>query len=231
MESIENRIRKLLSLSSSSNQHEAELAMLKAQELMRLHDIDSSVVETKEGRVGVEVTRSAVDNGKRRVPNWQKRLAVVVAENFRCKVYSGPGQGLGRSIFMYGARQDVAAAKPVLEFALRSAENCWGRYLAQRRRTEPSWTRQETELIKNDYFSAFISGVRQAFRKQVQAKGIVLSLHPDVLKYEKSLRLRTVNQRRKGGLGDSHARTAGFADGSKVRGGNKLTNTQRLIEG
>ena len=79
---IISRIQKLLSLSTSNFQGEAESALLKAQKLMLLHglageDINPDIA-AHEPIAEKEVQHS-------QTPLWHGKVAVILASNFRCE--------------------------------------------------------------------------------------------------------------------------------------------------
>ena len=80
MVDYKEKIKKLLALSKSPNEHEAQSALAKAQQLMAEHKISMAEVEDKEQRKAyehlAEVTYSA-----RRDP-WILRLSQVISKNY-----------------------------------------------------------------------------------------------------------------------------------------------------
>lgn len=93
---IINKIQKLLALASSKNENEAQTAMLMAQKLMAIHNIEMSQVET----VGVDnnVIEEQADV-KSHKTKWKRWLANVIAINFRCETFLR-GYGTYNTIFV-----------------------------------------------------------------------------------------------------------------------------------
>ena len=226
---LEDKIRKLLSLASSDFEEEARSAMLKAQELMAKHNIsmeDVSAITVDP----VEVFDTYVDLGRKTIPVWHGSLANLIAKNFRCELYTKSEGYHNRKLKIFGDRKDVDACLPVIEFALLSMENCWKKYYASRKQTVgQASSRQITEMIKNDYMRGFISGVREAFDKQVKEKAIVLVKDALVVRYQNNLGLRAAPRNIKGSMGDAHASSSGYNDGRSIRGGSRITSGQRRI--
>ena len=78
-----DKIKKLIALSDSPNEHEAQSAMLKAQLLMAKHNVDMADVQ------GSNLLEEAVIFGEMMDTvytdsYWKLNLANVIAENFRC---------------------------------------------------------------------------------------------------------------------------------------------------
>ena len=229
MGSLEEKIKKLLSLASSDFEEEARSAMLKAQELMAKHNISMEDVNTINVDP-VSVMDTYVNLGRKTVPVWHGSLAGVIAKNFRCELYTKSDGYHNRKLKIFGDKKDVEACLPVIEFALLSLENCWKKYYNHRKMTMgQASSRRITEMIKNDYMRGFISGVREAFAKQVKEKAIVLVKDALVVRYQAQLGLRAAPRSSKGSMGDGHASSAGYNDGRNIRGGSQITSGQRRI--
>ena len=97
---IIEKIQKLLALGESPNQHEAEMALKKAMELMDIHNIEQSDLNI------VEEIISGVYLEQGRIPAWVKLLSSYVAEFCSCKVLisSGGGGGGGSKIRVWGKK-------------------------------------------------------------------------------------------------------------------------------
>ena len=112
---IHERVRKLLALSRSSNEHEAEAAALKAQELLQKYHLDRADVEL-DNPDGVEVDSQDYAGA---VIEWARDLAFAVGRGMFCRAVHtprGPGTG-GRSwVHWVGKPDDVAAARALFEY-------------------------------------------------------------------------------------------------------------------
>jgi hypothetical protein len=120
---ILDRIRKLLALAGSPNQHEAEIAMKKAHELMLRHNI-----ETTRAQRSYEV-RHLGDPEKRRTPveSWISGLLgeLFFVEVIRLPVYL-PRTGKRGSVYeILGTRANVEMASHVWHFLLATADRLW----------------------------------------------------------------------------------------------------------
>lgn len=80
-----DKIRKLLALAESPNEHEAKAALLKARELMAEHKLTEVGLKDVE-KQPVENILTDITCSKRRNP-WVIRLSVVIGENYCCKSY------------------------------------------------------------------------------------------------------------------------------------------------
>lgn len=138
---VVDRIRRLLALSTSSNIHEAALALQKAQWLMDKYAIDhEAVLPPIEERMGMEASEPQADHGNS--PPWLRQLHAMLADLFGGLSLIDPADGqfyfvgdrddfpLMRHFFVYLQRQirlwtyrwqqkQIAGAQPgqVMEFS------------------------------------------------------------------------------------------------------------------
>jgi hypothetical protein len=120
-----DRIRKLLALAGSPNQHEAELAMKKAHELMLRHNIEVARVNVARG---FEVRY--LGDPARRVTRVEADIVGLLAEGFFVKVIRVPAYlpRLGKRGSLYeiaGTPDNLAMACHVYEFLLATAARLW----------------------------------------------------------------------------------------------------------
>jgi hypothetical protein len=120
-----DRIRKLLALAGSSNQHEAEIAMRKAHELMLRHNIEETAARVERN---YEVRH--LGDPSRRGTRVDSDVAGLLAEFFFVKVIRVPVYlpRLGKSGKVYeiaGTRANVEMASHVYAFLLATAERLW----------------------------------------------------------------------------------------------------------
>jgi hypothetical protein len=119
---ILDKIRKLLALATSSNQHEAEAAMAKASELMQEHQIDEAEASLKQAE------QEEVLKEYWQVPNLKmKYIWVVILAQAAGKLYDvevlNPRSLHGTQILWIGYKGDIEAAKITLEHLFHSWAN------------------------------------------------------------------------------------------------------------
>lgn len=153
---IYDKIKKLLSLSTSPNEHEAQAAMLKAQELMAKYDIQ---VESVNAEITYIAEMAETDgNNAFRIP-----LGSVIAPNFRCEIFMR-----GTDILFYGHPEDVKICKEVYEFAYKSILK-----LSRKRYNQARTAGYDTRGFYTNYQNGFIIALKNAFAKQCTALMIV----------------------------------------------------------
>lgn len=218
-ESILLKIKKALALANDSDSNEAQTAMLMAQRLMAKHGIDISEVEE------VEQQTKEVDDetivGRGRTPSWKKRLASVIAENFRCTNYTRTWGGKS-SIHFIGLKGDIEIAKSVFEFAVGVLETTCSAYINNIKKQGVEF---DAYGLRNDFRIGFINGLKQKYKEQVEQLNLSLVLVQDALVIQevekKGLRtIRVGNNARRSG--DKDAYNNGFNTGKNL-GSNRLT--------
>jgi hypothetical protein len=126
---VYDRVRKLLALGQSDNDHEAELALAKAHELCLKYNIEQQTVKS-------DYSFRLVGPVMRRVPSVMYRVANIVADfyfvQYICNRYRClPGTDLPRQQFeLYGTRENLDLAEYVFYYLLNQGELCWLRFKA-----------------------------------------------------------------------------------------------------
>jgi hypothetical protein len=114
---ILDKIKKLLSLGSSANEHEAARANEKVQELLTLHNLSLSDVDAKDD-VGIE-EKTLLSTS--RVVRWKQTLITSVAAFYDCQsMLSRSTDGVRVSII--GSTGNVAVTALMFEYFLKAIE-------------------------------------------------------------------------------------------------------------
>ena len=118
-----DRIRKLLALAASSNQHEAEIAMRRAHELMLRHNIEHVAYES-----GYEVRH--LGDPQKRGNRVETEVMLLLGEFFfvkviRVPVYIPQTGKTGNVYEIAGTRPNVEMAEHVYHFMLATGERLW----------------------------------------------------------------------------------------------------------
>jgi hypothetical protein len=185
---IIEKVKKLLALSESSNENEAQLAMMKAQEILAKYKL--SLREVKEfKKINSKIIKSVSDVTFRR-SKWKAELADVIANNFGCYIYFKTRRT--HKIVFLGREEDAAVCNIMLEYAIDSIESTMKAIKYSYRRNGMS-----TKGITNDYAMGFIEGLNYRFEKQKENNeewGLVLMKDVDVIETYNNMDFRkTVN--------------------------------------
>ena len=176
---IVEKVRKLLALSgNNASAEEAQSALAKARELMVKHGIEAAALaETPVAPVAQEHT---IFEGAR-ILWWVDRLAVILAEGFRCYVWNA--RRPTRRLIVLGAEEDVAMVQDVHHYAVQVVPELVRRYRENRRRVG-RWPadRRAATGVENKMIDGFCTGLQDQFRQQEQQAGwaLVLTKHPVV---------------------------------------------------
>lgn len=117
MEKILDRIRKLLALSTSSNEHEAAQAAAKAAEMMREHDIEEAQlrIDEPEAHDASPIVDEVVDTLGRKQISWRAALANSCAQSVGAKTFTSWLAGR-RVSKMYGRKSSIQHATYLFQY-------------------------------------------------------------------------------------------------------------------
>lgn len=128
-EQLLEKLKKLLNLSKSANQHEAELALQKATAMATEAGIDLAIVSARQvsETEKLELIQEKIDCGKR-MASLQKYASWLLKRHFSVDiVYSGSAY-YGRTLNILGDKKDVEFAKFVNEFVQDDMQRRWDYY-------------------------------------------------------------------------------------------------------
>lgn len=159
MNKMLEKVKKLLALAGNNpSEEEAQAAALKAQELIAQYNLDISE-ETKE-----EVKYKLVEAVHSNNEGYRKPLAVIIAENFRCKAIM-----VGNMVNFFGREADAEACASTYNYLYRVSHNI-GLKLERQARKEGRSTRG----VANSYWRGFMYGLRKGLEAQSTALAIVV---------------------------------------------------------
>ena len=193
-----DRIRKLLALAASSNQHEAEIAMRRAHELMLRHNIDA-IGNTE----GYEVRH--VGDPLKRGNRVETEVMLLLGEFFfvkviRVPVYVAHAGKTGNVYEIAGTRANVEMAEHVYEFMLATADRLW-----RANRTDARVRNGRDRLA---YQAGVVRGFRDklsAERKELRGTGLVWVGDGDLDRFYRSRHPRITTRRSSVRMGGAHA--------------------------
>lgn len=218
-----HKIKKLLSLSESSNENEARVAMLKAQELLVKHKL--TMKEVKDTKVKNSKIKDYNSNVTFTKAKWKARLASVIADNFGCFQYFRTNKT--HRIVFFGREEDVIVCNIVLDYALDCIESSTRRLKNKYKREKLS-----TKGIENDYALGFINGLYSQFENQKKDNeewGLVLVKDEEVVKEYKNKKFtRSISTTTKF-QGNIEVSRQGFEDGEKFKISDKIAENEEDI--
>jgi len=156
-EKLLDKIAKLLRLSESPNQHEAELAAQRAQELMTRHSITEAMLEDAGGVPEVSITESeAIEASAGGVVVWKRTLLASIAGANGCTaVRSRKACSRWSSVRLVGAAQDVEQAAALYRHLRDYATTCWAEYRRSR----------NSSGGESSYYFGFVASVTERIKE------------------------------------------------------------------
>jgi len=154
------RIRKLLALASSDNQHEAEAAMNRAQKLMLEHNI--SLGHDAEHRYEFR----EIGPSRKRFAGWEKLLAGLLAQRFFVRVvwvqtFIRERGTTGRTLEINGSPENVAFAAHAHDYLRYTAGRLWREH------------KQRLGLRSDANRQRFLAGVMVGFSSKLEQQADV----------------------------------------------------------
>lgn len=162
MEDVIYKIQRLLALSKSSNENEAQNAMIMAQRLLIKYKLSIKDVEQyKKEFIKVDENRTGI---KFRGSNWKSNLARVIADNFGCYLFYRTDRT--HEICFYGKEEDVIICNIMLEYAIKSINTNGDKLI---KKLKQDRRRKHFNGIKNDYALGFVRGLDERFKEQLKS--------------------------------------------------------------
>jgi hypothetical protein len=209
---IIEKIKKLLALANSSNEHEAALAAGHAQRLLSEHnlamaDIEASHRPDKADRVETVVSKS--------LPKWLRHLSAGVSSAFDCQAIHHPATG---KMTFIGVGADVEIAAYTFAYLDLTIRKLCRTYLKQH--APATLANRQRELMRQSYYLGAVSTITT--RLKVQKAQTPVTTGALVPVKEALIRqamqevgpIRTLHSRRSYVNADAY--TKGQADGSQV---------------
>jgi hypothetical protein len=155
---IIDKIKKLLALADSCNEHEAALAAAHAQRLLAAHnlamaDITSSNRPEKADRVETNVARS--------LPKWIRHLSAGVSSAFDCQAIHHPATG---KMTFIGIGADVQVAAYTFTYLDRTVRKLCAAYLKQHAGILIAG--RQRELMRNSYYLGAVATISRQLQDQ-----------------------------------------------------------------
>ncbi len=181
-ETVLRRVKKLLALSRSPNQHEAETAAAMAQRLVQEHKVEDREIEEEQ-----ETTIFSWSYASRAV-FWKRDLAFAVARGFFCRcVHTPPSkEAQGKAwLNLVGKREDIEVAREVFDWLLRELRRLsvafvkvervtWKRGIRKASmiyaRDEPVWTKVKLDFLNGAVYAVDQRMIREHERFQAEAE-------------------------------------------------------------
>lgn len=163
------KIKNLLALAESPNEHEARSALLMARKLMATHKIMKKDLE-KEQSQEVKQLMTGITYSKRRDP-WVNSLARTIAERHCCRSFQSRIKGRQTAeIAFIGLTDDITVCMEVFKYAVDCIRSNTDRY-----------RRKFSTGAADSYGFGFVCGLEEAYSKQEEEGwGLVMVVPEEV---------------------------------------------------
>lgn len=181
-----DKIRKLLALAESPNEHEAKAALLKARELMAEHKLTEAELKDAE-KQEVKNVRVDITCSKKRNP-WIVHLSGVIGENYCCKGYRCHGYGRQTQVLGFiGLEDDVEICVEIFKYAV----DCALTQIKRIKKENDCYYSSYVKKLCDSWGYGFVVGIQEAFAKQQEQNedgwGLVLVTPKEVQEAAKDL--------------------------------------------
>lgn len=209
---IIEKIKKLLALANSGNEHEAALAAGHAQRLLSEHNLAMADIEAvrkpdKADRVKTTVAKT--------LPKWLRHLSGGVSTAFDCQAIHHPATG---KLTFIGVGADVQIAAYTFSYLDQTIRKLCSNYMKQH--TAETTANRQRELMRQSYYLGVVSTITTRLREQKAAtpvtSGALVLLKEGLIRQAMSeiANLRTMHSRKS--YVNSHAYNSGQTDGKQV---------------
>lgn len=190
-----DRVEKLFALAQSANEHEAALAMAKANAILRRYNL-----ERLHRQSATDYDYLIINPGTKRIAAHQRLIAAILKDFFYVNVviarqFEAASNEILRVIELTGAKENLAVAGHVYHFLIRRLEYLWQEY----RKSTGAPGRE-----KNSYWLGVLNGFREKLtlqdREAMRVTGnntdssLICASDPGLIRYYRARypRLRTV---------------------------------------
>lgn len=218
------KIKKLLALAQSPNEHEAKAALLKAKKLMAEHKLSELDVQDVEKQEVRDVIVDGIQASTRFNP-WIVQLSAIIGRNYCCKAYRQKNYGKQlNSIGFVGLEDDVEICVQVFRYAVDSVMS----KLKEIKKENDLYSARYRKQLCDSYGYGFALGVGKAFEKQAeenaeQGWGLVMVMPQEVEEYTQHFRQEKFDKHI-----EERVRGDGFVEG--YEDGQNFDPTKRLQE-
>ena len=211
---INEKIKKLLRLAGSDNEHEARLAMARARKLMAQYKLDIKDFDESEKEI-VELQTTLYWTPYKN--SYRNILINKIAEKYCCVCYSvRMGNSSKRYVTLRGYEEDVKILNDVLKFA----DSCIESWFKKAKKGKYSnYNNADLNALKNAYGIGFANGLSDLLDEQMncaeeQEWGLVMVVPQEAKDYKDSL----FSSNFKTNIAiDANVKTKGYIDGKNAQ--------------
>ena len=155
---IIEKIKKLLALSNSCNEHEAALAASHVQRLLSEHNLAMADIEAADRPDKADKVETTVS---RTLPKWVRHLSAGVGSAFDCQAIHHPATG---KMTFIGVGADVQIAAYTFTYLDRTVRKLCSAYMKQN--VSSALAARHRELMRQSYYLGAVSTINIRLREQ-----------------------------------------------------------------
>lgn len=155
---IIDKIRKLLALAHSSNEHEAALAAGHAQRLLSEHNLAMADIEAAHRPDRADRVEAVVS---KTLPKWVRHLSAGVSNAFDCQAIHHPATG---KMTFIGVGADVQIAAYTFSYLDRTIRKLCSTYM--KHHVGSTIANRRRELMRQSYYLGAVSTITARLREQ-----------------------------------------------------------------
>ena len=156
--SIIEKIKKLLALANSSNEHEAALAAGHAQRLLSEHNLAMADIEASHRPDKADKVETAVSKN---LPKWMRHLSASVSSAFDCQAVHHPATG---KMTFIGVGADAQIAAYTFSYLDQTVRKLCSTYM--KGHVSSTIPNRHRELMRQSYYLGAVSTVTIRLREQ-----------------------------------------------------------------
>lgn len=209
---IIEKIKKLLALANSSNEHEAALAAGHAQRLLSEHNLAMADIEAAHRPDKADTVETAVSKS---LPKWLRHLSAGISTAFDCQAIHHPATG---KMTFIGVGADVQIAAYTFTYLDRTIRKLCGTYM--KLHVGSTIANRHRELMRQSYYLGAVSTITARLREQKEqtpvTTGTLVPVKEGLIRQAMNEigNVRTMHSRRS--FVNSDAYSSGQTDGGQV---------------
>ena len=209
---IIEKIKKLLALANSSNEHEAALAAGHAQRLLSEHNLAMADIEAAHRPDKADKVETAVSKS---LPKWLRHLSAGISTAFDCQAIHHPATG---KMTFIGVGADVQIAAYTFTYLDRTIRKLCGTYM--KLHVGSTIANRHRELMRQSYYLGAVSTITARLREQKEqtpvTTGALVPVKEGLIRQAMNEigNVRTMHSRRS--YVNSDAYSSGQTDGGQV---------------
>ncbi|HIJ88232.1 MAG TPA: DUF2786 domain-containing protein [Desulfuromonadales bacterium] len=206
------KIKKLLALAHSSNEHEAALAAGHAQRLLAEHNLAMADIEAAHRPDKADTIETTVSKS---LPKWLRHLSAGVSSAFDCQAVHHPATG---KMTFIGVGADVQVAVYTFTYLDRTIRMLCSSYM--KRHATGALANRHRELMRHSYYLGAVTTITARLREQKAetpvTTGALVPVKEGLIRQAMTAigTLRTMHSRKS--YINSNAYTFGQADGATI---------------